>query len=81
MPTFNQSSNTSIDVADLKKTIREELVTELQEMVDKKVREKLTKIIGRLGDIVPDFKDVAIQELLSDADEGESEDDEDINAQ
>lgn len=81
MPAFSQSSSASIDVADLKKSIKEELLTEMQEIIDKKVREKLSKVIGRLGDIVPDFNDIAVQELYSDVDEGQSEGGEDINAQ
>ncbi|XP_074347098.1 uncharacterized protein LOC141685921 [Apium graveolens] len=81
VPAFSQSSSASIDVADLKKSIKEELLTEMQEIIDKKVREKLSKVIGRLGDIVPDFNDIAVQELYSDVDEGQSEGGEDINAQ
>ena len=34
------------DVAELKKPIREELVDEMQEIIDKKVREKLTNVMG-----------------------------------
>ena len=73
LPLLNQSSNsttTSASVADLKKTIREELATEMLEIIDKKVLEKLSTSIGRLGEIVPDLRGISVEKLCTTVDDG-----------
>lgn len=70
------SSSTPTDMNDLKKTLREEIMSEMQEMVDRKVSEKMTKVIVKLGEINPDFKDLDVEELCASSG-GESEDNND----
>ncbi|KAL6542288.1 hypothetical protein OROMI_023890 [Orobanche minor] len=70
------SSSTPTDMNDLKKTIREEIMAEMQEMVDRKVSEKMTKVILKLGEINPDFKHLHLEELCaSSGDESEDNND------
>ncbi|WOH00611.1 hypothetical protein DCAR_0519979 [Daucus carota subsp. sativus] len=69
----SSTSNSTADVAEMKKTIRDELVAEMQEMIYKKVQEKLTKVMGRLGELVPDLREVAVEDFCANVDKGVDE--------
>ena len=51
-------------------------MAEMQEMVDKKVSEKVTKVIVKLGEMNPDFKQIDLEELCADSDESEDNNEE-----
>ena len=79
-PILCSSSTPATDIDDLKKTIKEEIMAEMQDMVDKKVCEKLSKVIAKLGEINPDFKYLDVEELCAGtttADESEENDKDD----
>lgn len=64
-------------IDDLKKSVREEIMAEMQGMVDRKVCEKMSKVIAKLGEINPDFKYLDVEELcVASGDESEDSDQE-----
>ena len=55
-------------------------MAEMQEMIERKVFDKMTKVVARLGEINPDFSNINVQELCAAAtDESEDSDHGDEN--
>ncbi|KAL6578840.1 hypothetical protein OROMI_004781 [Orobanche minor] len=52
-------------------------MVEMQELVDRKVSGKMTKVIMKLGEINPDFKHLDLEELCASSGD-ESEDNNDL---
>lgn len=70
------TSSSTPDIDDLKKSLREEIMAEMQEMVDRKVCEKMSKVVAKLGEINSDFKNLDVEELcLASGDESEDDSD------
>ncbi|XP_063942060.1 AP2-like ethylene-responsive transcription factor At1g16060 [Daucus carota subsp. sativus] len=52
------------DHTDLKKAIRDEVLAEMEEMIEKKVHDKVTKIFCKLGEVDPYFNDIDLKAVL-----------------
>lgn len=72
-PKLFSSSTTAAatNIDDLKKTLREEIMAEMQEMVERKVCEKMSKVIKKLGEMNPEFQHLDVEELCAGGDDTE----------
>ncbi|KAL6584563.1 hypothetical protein OROMI_003852 [Orobanche minor] len=73
---LSSSTATTTDVDGLKKSIREEIMAAMQEMVDRKVCQKMSNVIQKLGESNPDFQNLDIKELCAAANTDEDIDEE-----
>ena len=73
-----ENAQSTADHTGLKKAIRDELLAEMEEMIEKKVRDKVTKVFCKLGEVDPYFNDIDLEAVLRASDD-ELDDKEDGN--